>query len=54
MGVLTKKQQKFLDFYEDKRNWRPPTMKQMREFMKVKSDQSIVEYLAVLKKKGRL
>lgn len=49
---LTKKQEKLLRFYKDKSNWRPPTLKQMRVYMEVKSDQSVIDFLKSLKKKG--
>ncbi len=52
--TLTKKQKKVLAFYQDKVNWRPPTLRAIREHMKLASDQSVLDYLATLKKKGYL
>ena len=52
--VLTEKQKKLLAFYNNKKNWRRPTLKQMREFMGVTSDQTIIEHLAAIKRKGFL
>jgi len=51
MKKLTNKQQKLLDFIQDKNNWRPPTYKQMREFMEVKSNQTIIDQLKSIGKK---
>ncbi len=52
--ALTKKEEKLLNFVLDLRNWRPPSYPQMRKEMKVKSNQSIFDFLKNLEKKGYL
>ena len=50
MKPLTKKQQKLWDFYNDRSNWRPPTLKTIKRYMGVKSDAGVVEMLKRINK----
>jgi hypothetical protein len=53
-GPLTEKDRKLFDFIVDMRNWRPPSYPQMREYMGVRSNQAIRNYIVKLEKKGYL
>jgi len=48
-----KSQNEFYAFLCDKKNWRPPSYSQMRAFLGVKSNQTIIERIARLKKSGK-
>ena len=52
MEKLTAPEQKFLDFYLDKANWRPPTHQVMMEYMEWHSTSMATKYLKRLRSKG--
>lgn len=54
MDTLTDKQQQVLDFVEDYqlKNGSSPTLREIREFLGVASDNSVLKHLKALEKKG--
>jgi SOS-response transcriptional repressor LexA len=51
---LTKRQGELFNFYQNKKNWRPPTIRTMKNYMKVNSNQTILDMLKILKRKKAL
>jgi len=52
MKSITDKQLKLYLFISNKDNWNPPTLSQMRKCLRVKSDESVVAKLKILRAKG--
>ena len=46
---MTEKQLKLKRFYEDKANWRPPSYRQIMEYMGWSSKNSVTKALKILK-----
>ena len=49
---LTKRQKELYSFIKNVKNWRPPTFEMMRNFLGVRSNQTIIDHLSAIKRKG--
>jgi SOS-response transcriptional repressor LexA len=52
MKPLTDKQQQVYDFINNKKNWRPPTWKQIQTHISAKSPNSVLAHIKSIKTKG--